>query len=443
MPFIPHTPEETRDMLAYIGVNTLDDLFSSIPEDMRPKNFDLPEGLGEYETSLRLEHLAGRNVPAEFSFLGAGFYDHFIPKAVDSLSSRGEFLTAYTPYQAEAAQGTLQAIFEYQTAVSRLLDLDVSNASVYDAGSALFEAAMMAVRATKKTRIVLDETVHPLYRSMLSTLSANLPVDLVTVPHNSGLPLPDELKKAVDGETAAVIVQNPTFFGNVLDYEQLFKHAKTRGALSILCVYPVMQSILKSPGEMGADIAVADGQSLGQPLNFGGPYLGMMACSKALVRQLPGRIAGRTKDLDGRTGYVLTLQAREQHIRRAKATSNICSNQALCALRTLIHLSLLGAEGLISVAERSLELAHYAEEKILSLPGVSRLNREPFANEFAVRLPVKAEEIAARLILRGIIPGALPGRWYRGNEYTLLIACTEKNTEAQINQLADTLGEMI
>ncbi|MDL2285604.1 aminomethyl-transferring glycine dehydrogenase subunit GcvPA [Desulfovibrio sp. OttesenSCG-928-F07] len=443
MPYIPHTTEQTKEMLGLIGVNTLDDLFAYIPENMRPKQFNLPEGLGEYEACAKFEHISANNAPVALSFLGGGFYDHFIPKAVDALSGRGEFYTAYTPYQAEAAQGTLQAIFEYQTAVARLLDMEVANASVYDAGSAVFEAIMMASRATKKSRVVVDESINPLYRSMLATLTANLDIEIVTVAQSAGLPLLNKLMEAVNDKTAAVVVQNPTFFGNVLDYESLFAHAKSQGALSIMCVYPVMQSVIKTPGEMGADIAVADGQSVGQPLNFGGPYLGMMACTKALVRQIPGRIVGRTTDTEGKTGYVLTLQAREQHIRRAKATSNICSNQALCALRTLIHLSLLGPEGLVCVAERSMELARYAAEKITDLPQVTMLNSAPFGNEFAVKLPKNAGDVVASLAAKGILAGVLPGTWYPGYENTLLISCTEKHTEQQIDKLVAALGAAI
>ncbi|MDR2504397.1 MAG: aminomethyl-transferring glycine dehydrogenase subunit GcvPA [Deltaproteobacteria bacterium] len=440
MPFVPHTPEETQEMLACIGVDSLDNLFACIPAGMRPKHFNLPDGLSEYESCSRLEDMAGRNKHPSISFMGGGFYDHSIPKAVDALSGRGEFLTAYTPYQAEAAQGTLQAIFEYQTVVTRLMGMDVANASVYDAGSALFEAAMMAARATGRTRFVLDEGVNPLYRSMLNTLTANLSMKILTIKRDkTGLPDLNALNGAIDGQTAAVMVQNPTFFGNVLDYTDLFQQAKTVGALSVLCVYPVMQAVLKTPGEMRADIAVADGQSVGQPLNFGGPYLGMMACSKALIRQLPGRIAGRTVDLEGKTGYVLTLQAREQHIRRAKATSNICSNQALCALRSLIHISLLGPEGLIKTAERSLELSRYAEAKLCALPGVTRLNNAPFGNELALRLPGPAKDFYASLAREGIIAGTLPGHWYEGEENTLLVACTEKNTESQIDRFAAAL----
>lgn len=443
MPFVPHTLEETQQMLSCIGVKKLDDLFAYIPQDMRPKQFDLPAGLTEDATITLFEGIANKNRKASASFLGAGFYDHYTPKAVDYLSGRGEFYTAYTPYQAEAAQGTLQAIFEYQTAVCRLLEMDVANASLYDGGSAVFEAAMMAVRATKRNKLVVDEAVNPIYRKMLATLAANIELEIVTVPHSVGIPQLERLKDAIDGSTAAVIVQNPTFFGNIFDYTELFKHAAQQKALSIMSVYPVMQAVLKTPREMGADITIAEGQSLGQPLGFGGPYLGILACTKTLDRQMPGRIVGRTTDIEGKTGYVLTLQPREQHIRRSKATSNICSNQALCALRCLIHLCLLGPVGLTRTAERSIELAHYAADKLSSLPQVTRFNSAHFGNEFALRLPVPAQKIVAKLAEQGILAGALPGQWYKDMENILLVACTEKNSEAQIDALAKAIGEAI
>ncbi len=442
MPFIPHTPQDLSEMLGTVGVKGLDDLFADIPEAMRPKSFALPSGLSEFDVCGRMEKLAGTNKYNKISFVGGGFYDHAIPKAVDALTSRGEFYTAYTPYQPEASQGTLQAIFEYQTAVTRLLDMDVANASVYDAGSGIFESCMMAVRSTKRTRLVVDETVNPLYRTMLHTLTANLGLDVVTVPHKDGMPDMDALNAAMTGDTAGVVVQNPNFFGVVSDFSGLFAAAKKNGALSIISVYPVMQSVLKTPGEMGADIAVADGQSVGLPLSFGGPYVGIMACTKAVVRQMPGRIVGRTVDLNGKTGYVLTLQAREQHIRRAKATSNICSNQALCALRTLVHLCLLGPEGLSRTAECSMLRARDAEKALTALPGVKRLNTAPFANEFALRLPKPAADVVAAMVQDKVVPGIPVGRWYKGNnmENVLLVACTEKTQPAHIEQLAAFLG---
>ena len=436
MPYIPHSQEDTAAMLAQIGARHMDDLFIDIPPDMRPKSFALPKGLSEYETCAFLEQLAAKNAADVLSFLGAGVYDHAVPAAVDALSGRGEFYTAYTPYQPEAAQGTLQAIFEYQTAVCRLLDMDAANASVYDGGSAVFEAAMMAVRATKRQTVVVDEAVNPLYRAMLETLSANLDVRVITVPHAGGSPDMQALAAhALESDTAALVVQNPSFFGAVHDLSNLFATAKAHGALSIMLVNPVLQAVLKTPGGMGADIAVAEGQSIGLPVSFGGPYLGMMACSKAIIRQMPGRIVGRTEDLDGKTGYVLTLQAREQHIRRSKATSNICSNQALCALRAVIHLSLLGPEGLIRTAELSMMRAREAADALTALPGVSLLGNAPFGNEFAVRLPIPAATLTAALAKQKIIAGVPLGRWYAGHDNTLLVACTEKTHPAHISQL--------
>lgn len=443
MPFIPHTPDDLAAMLQIVGVQSLDDLFAEIHASMRPKSFDLPVGLDEADVCGRMEEMAAANKHDLCSFVGGGFYNHAIPKAVDAITSRGEFYTAYTPYQPEASQGTLQATFEYQTAVCRLLDMEVANASVYDCGSALFEACMMAARSSKRNRIVVDESVNPLYRVMLHTLTANLGFEMVTVPHAAGGPDMQALADAVTDTTAGVVVQNPNFFGVVSDFSDLFGVAKKAGALSIMAVYPVMQAVLKTPGEMGADIAVAEGQSIGQPLGFGGPYLGIMACTKALVRQLPGRIVGRTLDVEGKTGYVLTLQAREQHIRRAKATSNICSNQALCAVRALVHLCLLGPEGLTRTAELSMLRAREAEKALTALPGVKRLNTLPYGNEFAVTLPGSAAKVVGAMLQDRVIPGIPVGRWYAGMENVLLVACTEQTRPSHIEQLAAFLGGAI
>jgi len=443
MPFVPHTPDDLKTMLDVIGVRTMEDLFADIPAAMRPKSFDLPEGVSEMEVCSHLESLAAKNRTDLVSFLGAGFYNHHIPKAIEGLISRGEFYTAYTPYQPESSQGTLQAIFEFQTAVCRLTDMDASNASVYDGGSAIFEAMMMAVRATKRSKLVICEAVSPIYRTMLASYTSNLNLAFVTVPHVDGMTDIEALKAAIDEDCAAVVVQNPNFFGNMSDFTDLFAHAHAKKALGIVSVYPVMQSVLKTPGEMGADIAVAEGQSLGQPLSFGGPYLGMMACTEKLIRQMPGRIVGRTEDVDGKEGYVLTLQAREQHIRRAKATSNICSNQALCALRALMHLCLLGPEGLIRTAELSMERAHYLADRLTAIPGVSLLNDAPFGNEVAVRLPISAFEAVDKLVERGYVAGFPLGRYYKDMDNVLLMACTEKHTFEQVGILAEMLGGIL
>ena len=439
MPYVPHSPEEIREMLNVIGVNSVEDLFAEIPAELRPKSFDLPKGKSEMAVLEMLEKMASRNTTDLTSFLGAGFYDHFIPTAVDALSSRSEFYTAYTPYQPESSQGTLQAIFEYQTAMARLMGMEYSNASVYDGGSALYEATLMAVRKTRRRKVIVSESLNPIYRVMLNSYTNNLNIELVTVPHNHGCTNVKSITAAIDNETAAVIVQNPNFFGSVSDFTDLFATVHEHKAVAIMSTYPVMQSVLKTPGQMGADIAVADGQSIGQPLSFGGPYLGIMTCSKALIRQMPGRMAGRTEDEDGKKGYVLTLQAREQHIRRQKATSNICSNQALCALRTLIHLCLLGEEGLRRTATLSAERAHYAVERLTAIDGVELFTKGPFGNEFALTLPVNAFEVIDKLTERGIIPGFPLGRYFDGMENGLLVACTEKTTEEQIGIFAEIL----
>lgn len=443
MPYTPHTPEEIRQMLDVIGVKSIDDLFAEIPPEMQPRSFDIPEGMSEMEVCARIQRMAAKNRIDLVSYLGAGFYDHHIPKAVDNLVSRGEFYTAYTPYQPEASQGTLQAIFEYQTAVCRLMEMEVANASVYDGGSAIFEAMMMAARATRRSKLVIDEALSPIYRTMLASYTSNLNMELVTVAHNEGRSDKQALMDAVDDKCAAVVVQNPNFFGAVDDFTELFTHARSCNALGVISVYPVMQSVLKTPGEMGADIAVADGQSLGMPLSVGGPYLGIMTCTKKLARQIPGRIAGRTKDVDGKTGYVLTLQAREQHIRRAKATSNICSNQALCALRAIIHMCLTGPEGLVRTAELSMERAHYAADRLTALPGVSLLHDAPFCNEFALRLPVSAYDVVDRLVNHGVVPGFPLGGYYAGMDDVLLVACTEKHSFEQIGIMAELVGGML
>ena len=440
MPFIPHTPEDTVAMLKCIGLKELDDLFSAIPGEMRPKSFALPDGLTEHEALARMQEMAAKNAANVTSFLGAGAYDHAVPTAVDALAARGEFYTAYTPYQPEASQGTLQGIFEYQTAVCRLLDMDVANASVYDGGSAIFEGAMMAVRATKREIILLDECVNPLYRSMLATLSANLPVTLRLVPHKNGLTDMGAFEAALDDTVAAVVVQNPGFLGAVQDFSSLFAKAHALKAKAVVLVNPVMQAVLKTPGAMGADVAVAEGQAVGMPLAFGGPYLGIMSCTREMVRQMPGRIVGRTEDLDGKTGYVLTLQAREQHIRRSKATSNICSNQGLCALRCAMHLALLGPEGLTRTAELSMQRAREAVAALTALSGVSLYGDAPYGYEFALALPKPAASVVRALAGSAILAGLPIGRWYKGLDNVLLIACTEKTTPDHIRTLAAALS---
>lgn len=424
MGWIPTTDAERTEMLAVIGVKTMDDLFAAIPESLRAKDWCLPKGMSEMAVRDYLGRLSVKNSVCHTSFLGGGFYDHFIPSAVDALSSRSEFYTAYTPYQPEAAQGTLQAIYEYQSAVCRLMDLECANASLYDGGTAVFEAATMSVRLTNRRKILCDSSLNPTYRRILETHAANLGLDIAT-------------GSEPDAETAAVIVQNPSFMGTVADFSSLAEKCHACKALLVMSVYPVSLGLLKTPGEMGADIAVAEGQSLGLPLGFGGPYLGIMATRKACIRKMPGRIAAATVDAQGRTGYVLTLQAREQHIRRQKAMSNICSNEALCALRALIHLCLLGKEGLREVAVHCHSKAEYLKARLARSFRV--LNEGPTFNEFAIELPRPAQEVAERLLTEGFVAGLPLEALGVSNPKALLVAVTEKRTRKEMDSFASAL----
>jgi len=326
--YCPQTPAQVREMLQVIGVGSIADLFAVIPDGLRARSFELPDGMSEFEMLAGMERLAGKDRRTVVPFLGGGSYDHFIPAVVDHLAGRAEFATSYTPYQPECSQGTLQALYEYQTAICRLTGLDTSNASLYDGGTALAEAAFMALRITGRKKILVDGAVNPFSRQIVRTYLANLAVEIVEIAPVKGATDRKAFLAGLDDETAAIVLQNPGFFGGVDDFSDLAEKARSRGALSIVSVYPISLGLLKTPGEMGADIAVGDGQSLGNPLCFGGPSFGFLAVRKEHIRNLPGRLVGETVDKDGRRGFVLTLQAREQHIRRQKATSNICSNQS-------------------------------------------------------------------------------------------------------------------
>ncbi len=426
MNWTPATKAEQAEMLSVVGADTIETFFDVIPDALRLGGWNLPDGLSEFALRREMETLAAKNNTKYLSFLGGGYYDHYVPAAVDALSSRSEFYTAYTPYQPECAQGTLQAIYEYQSVVSRLMDLECANASLYDGGTAVYEAAAMACRITGRFRVVAHESLHPVWRRMLETHVAGSPI---TVSDGDG----------PDGEdVACVIVQNPAFTGNVRDFTELARTCHERDALLVMAVNPVSLGIIKTPGAMGADIAVAEGQSLGLPLGFGGPYLGILATRKAYIRKMPGRIAAATTDAEGRRGYVLTLQAREQHIRREKALSNICSNQALCALRTLIHLCLLGKTGLEATARTCYSKTEYLKSR---LDFVELLNPGATFNEFSVRLPLDAETVIGRLRGKGILPGLPLSSLERGGPRDLLIAVTEKHRRQELDTFAAALRE--
>lgn len=440
MPFIANTKAQREQMLAAIGSESVEELFADIPPDLQCGELNVPLGLTEQEVRARIAALADHNSGGLVSFLGGGFYDHFIPAALDAIVSRGEFYTAYTPYQPEISQGTLQAIYEYQSAICRLTDMEVANASLYDGGTAVYEAIMMALRVTGRRKVVVDETVSPIYRKMVRSYTSNLGIALVETPAAEGLPDRDAVAEQIDGDTAAVIVQNPNFFGCIDDVTDLAELVHQRGGLLVVSCYPISLGLLKPPGQMGADIVVGEGQSLGIPLSFGGPYLGFMATRMKYVRKMPGRICGRTVDAQGRKGFVLTLQAREQHIRRERATSNICTNEGLCALRALVYLSLLGKGGLAELARICAAKAEYLRERLLAAPGVTmRFGHRSHFNEFVVNLPMAADKIIRGLFGRGLAAGFPLVRYFPEMNNCLLVAVTEKRTKEDMDFLAHSL----
>ncbi len=428
-------------MLESMGLpgDDIERVYEVIPEKLRATAFELPEGRSEYAVDRECRSLAAANASDIVPFLGGGYYDHFIPSAVDEIASRSEFYTAYTPYQAEASQGTLQAIYEFQSCVAGLTSLDVANASLYDGGTAVYEAVMMAARVTRNSRVVVDECVSPIYREMLYCYTANLPVEVVEVPRAGYQTDHDGIKNALDDDTAAVVVQYPNFFGSLDDFEDVVQACHDKGGLAVAAVYPVAMGLIKSPGEMGFDIAVGEGQSLGLPLSFGGPYAGFMATRKKYLRRMPGRLSGATVDRNGKRAFVMTLQSREQHIRRDKATSNICTNQALCALRNLLTMGLLGDAGLRAQAQRCLDKAAYAKQTLEKCRGVNINTENPTFNEFVVELPQDAETALSGLLSEHIAGGLPLGRFYPGMENMMLVAVTEKRSKEEIDRFAEVL----
>jgi len=434
--FTPHTNEEINEMLAVCGKKDIAGLFTDIPKELSARSFNIPEGLTEQQALKKLSALAASNDTKSVCFAGGGYYDHFVPSAIDAITSRTEFLTAYTPYQPEASQGTLRAIFEYQSIIKTLTGMEASNASLYDGGTALYEAVNMTFRSTGKTEVVVDAGLNPVHFEMLLTHTKNLGLTFTKVALNGIKPDMEALKNATKKENVcAVITQNPNFFGIAADYSGVFASARETGAAGILSFYPLSLGVLKTPGEMGADIAVADGQSLGQGLNFGGPYLGIMAANKKYLRKMPGRIVGETVDKNGKQTFVLTLQAREQHIKREKATSNICSNQALCALRAVIYLSLAGKEGLSEAAALCFERALSLREKLSAVKGITVLPGDYF-NEFTVKLSCRALDFIKKMKAYGILAGIAASSFKAGDENTLIICATESRTQQEIDAYA-------
>ena len=444
MPYIPNTPEDVSEMLAAVGCGTIDELFAKAGITNPPPQFEnISPGKSEYETVSYLSALASLNATHLVNFLGSGYYDHIIPAAVGAITGRSEFYTAYTPYQPEASQGTLQCIYEYQCMICRLTGMQVSNASMYDGGTALFEAMMLAVRATRRRQAVISGAVSPIFREMIRCYSSNLDVELIEVPENGTSSDLKALAEAVTDKTACVLVQYPNVFGTVEDWSEFTAEVHKSRALAVCSSYPVSLALLKTPGEMGFDIVTGEGQSLGIPLNFGGPYLGFMAVTGKLMRKIPGRICGKSIDSQGREGFVLTLQAREQHIRRENAMSNICTNENLCALTALAYLACIGKSGLVKVAELCAAKAVFARRQLLDIKGVEPVGDLPFFNEFVIRLPGDASEIIGRMIEKGFAAGFPLGRYYKGRECELLVAVTEKRTREEIKSFANALEAVL
>ncbi|MCM8820766.1 MAG: aminomethyl-transferring glycine dehydrogenase subunit GcvPA [Candidatus Omnitrophica bacterium] len=443
MNYTPHTEEEVKQMLKDIGVSSIEELFSDISDDLKPRSFNLPSGRSESEVVNHLRYLASRNSTSLINFVGAGFYSHYIPAAVDAIVSLPEFYTAYTPYQPEASQGWLQAIYEYQTAICNLTDMDVSNASLYDGGTALYEACMMAIRINGRNKIVVDEGVNLIYWTMIQCYISNLSLEVVKVPVKDFCVDRERMFSKIDEKTSAIVLQNPNFFGCIDDYSDIVEYAHKKGVVVITSVYPLSLALLKTPGEMGVDIATGEGQSLGIPLLFGGPYLGFIATKKEYVRKMPGRIVGKTVDRKGRDSYVLTLQAREQHIRREKATSNICSNEALCALRAVVYLALLGKEGLKELAQLNLDKSEFARQQLEKIPNIKVFRKVPTFNEFPVVLPERADVVVNKMIAKGFAPGFPLGRYYKGMDKNLLIAVTEQRTKEDIVKFAESMEAVL
>lgn len=449
MPYLLNTPDDRKAMLAKIGVSSVDDLFASIPAEVRlNRPLDIPQAMPEMELTRHVQELAGKNQSASDAvcFLGGGAYDHFIPSVVDAIAGRSEFYTAYTPYQAEASQGTLQVIFEYQTLMCQLTGLEVANASLYEGGSSIAEAVIMALGITGRGgEVLIAESVHPEYRQTLETYVANLHCRVRTLPTPEGFLNPDDVKAAVNDQTVCVIAQSPNFFGHVEEMQAIGDAARKVGAVFIASFDPISVGLLKRPSDYGADIAVAEGQGLGTPLGYGGPYLGILACrgDSEYLRKVPGRLVGQTTDRNGKRCWVLTLQTREQHIRREKASSNICTNQGLLALRATVYLTALGPQGLKETAELCLRKAHYAAEQLTKVPGVRLRFNRPFFKEFALRLPGDVSGLLAGLRDQGYHGGLSLGRWYPKLADTLTVAVTEKRTKGEIDGLAAAVARQV
>ncbi len=443
--YIPNTPDEVQEMLKAIGIKTVEDLFAEIPPELRLQGeLNLPAGVSEHEMTRELSVLAEKNTSVDQAvcFLGGGSYDHIVPAMIDHILLRGDFFTAYTPYQPEVSQGTLQAIYEFQSLISSLTGMDQANASMYEGASATAEAVNMATGQTRRNRVLLLQSVNPEYRRVISTLCGVLGTEFVNVPYDDGSVDTSRVAELINKETAAVVIQYPNFFGCIEDVQRIADLAHENGALAIVVANPIALGLLEAPGALGADIVSGEGQPLGIPVSFGGPYLGFLSASKALLRRMPGRIVGRTTDIDGKPGYVLTLQAREQHIRREKASSNICSNQALMALNATVYMSLMGRDGIKEVASQSFQKAHYLKHQLGEIKGISFPFTGSFFNEFVIKIP-NARKVLGKMAKNGIFAGIPLDDYFAGLKDHVLVAVTEKRSRGEIDQYVGMIGGLV
>lgn len=446
MSYVPHTDRDREDMLRTLGLSSMEDLFEAIPAEARLRSpLRLPEPLDELSLVRHLSDLAGANASLDecVSFLGAGIYDHYVPAVVDALVSRGEFLTAYTPYQPELSQGMLQAMYEFQSLVCLLTGMDMANASMYDAATALAEAALMLVEVTQRPAVAVSRAVHPHYRQVLQAYATAADVKLLEIPYDAGTTSLDALKETLTSAPACVLFQHPNFFGCIEDLGALVDLCEVTGVRTVVAADPIALGLLEPPGSFGVDVVVGEGQPLCSPPSFGGPLLGLFACRAEYQRRFPGRIVGRTRDREGRRGFTMTLRTREQDIRREKATSNICTNEALLALAAAISLCTLGPQGLREMAELSLQKAHYAAERLAAVPGVGMVFEKPFFKEFALRLDTRrsVHDVCRRLREQGILAGYPLGQTYPEIHDGLLVCVTERRTREEIDQFVEALGK--
>jgi len=438
-PFVPHSPADQAEMLRFLGLDSLDELYSGLPDELRLKGgLNIPEGKSELEARRQMEAMAAKNKVFTTMFRGAGAYRHYVPAIVKDVASKEALVTAYTPYQPEASQGVLQCIFEYQTMICELTGMDASNASVYDGATACAEAVTMCVDK-KRGAAYISGAVHPDYLATVQTYCTAANRELVVVPEKDGVTDLKFLQEHMGDDSACFVMQQPNFYGVIEDADALIAAAKAAGAKAVVCVNPIFAAIGKTPGECGADIAVGEGQPLGLGLNFGGPYLGFMAATQLMERKLPGRIVGQTRDIEGRRAFVLTLMAREQHIRREKASSGICSNQALCAVAAACYMAAMGPDGLTMAAEQCMSKTHTMAKRIAAIPGYELIFQGEFFHEFVTRCPVEPDRLMARLEENGILGGyVLKGKY----ENCVLWCCTELNTRAEIDALVGILREV-